>query len=148
MLLNSDVEVSHHWLTPLIEFMDNNADVAACQPKLLSMKNRDAFEYAGACGGYLDRYGYPFCRGRVFDTVEYDGGQYDYEAEILWATGACMVVRAADFKQAGGFDARFSPIARRLTCAGACVFRARRYIAFPTALFIISAEARCRRTIR
>lgn len=107
VLLNSDVEVSHHWLTPLIEFMDNNADVAACQPKLLSMKNRDAFEYAGACGGYLDRYGYPFCRGRVFDTVEYDGGQYDYEAEILWATGACMVVRAADFKQAGGFDARF-----------------------------------------
>ena len=107
VLLNSDVEVSHHWLTPLIEFMDNNADVAACQPKLLSMKNRDAFEYAGACGGYLDRYGYPFCRGRVFDTVEYDGGQYDYEAEILWATGACMVVRAADFKQTGGFDARF-----------------------------------------
>ena len=107
VLLNSDVEVSHHWLTPLIEFMDNNADVAACQPKLLSMKNRDAFEYAGACGGYLDRYGYPFCRGRVFDTVEYDGGQYDYEAEILWATGACMVVRAADFKRAGGFDARF-----------------------------------------
>lgn len=107
VLLNSDVEVSHHWLTSLIEFMDNNANVAACQPKLLSLKDRDKFEYAGACGGYLDRYGYPFCRGRVFDTVEYDEGQYDFETEILWATGACMVVRAADFKQAGGFDSRF-----------------------------------------
>lgn len=107
VLLNSDVEVSHHWLTPLIEFMDNHADVAACQPKLLSMKNRDAFEYAGACGGFIDRYGYPFCRGRLFDTVESDDGQYDYVAEVLWATGACMVVRASDFKEAGGFDARF-----------------------------------------
>lgn len=107
VLLNSDVEVSHHWLTPLIEFMDNHADVAACQPKLLSMKNRDAFEYAGACGGFIDRYGYPFCRGRLFDTVESDDGQYDYAAEVLWATGACMVVRASDFKEAGGFDARF-----------------------------------------
>ena len=107
VLLNSDVEVSHHWLTPLIEFMDNHADVAACQPKLLSMKNRDAFEYAGACGGFIDRYGYPFCRGRIFDTVESDDGQYDYAAEVLWATGACMVVRASDFKEAGGFDARF-----------------------------------------
>lgn len=107
VLLNSDVEVSHHWLTPLIEFMDNHADVAACQPKLLSLKNRDAFEYAGACGGFIDRYGYPFCRGRLFDTVESDDGQYDYAAEVLWATGACMVVRASDFKEAGGFDARF-----------------------------------------
>lgn len=107
VLLNSDVEVSHHWLTPLVEFMDSHADVAACQPKLLSEKNRDAFEYAGACGGYIDRYGYPFCRGRIFDTVENDDGQYDYAAEVLWATGACMVVRASDFRLAGGFDARF-----------------------------------------
>lgn len=107
VLLNSDVEVSHHWLTPLTEFMDNNPDVAACQPKLLSEGNRDAFEYAGACGGFLDRYGYPFCRGRIFDTIENDNGQYDYESEILWATGACMMVRSADFRQAGGFDARF-----------------------------------------
>lgn len=107
VLLNSDVEVSHHWLTPLTEFMDNNPDVAACQPKLLSETDRDAFEYAGACGGFIDRYGYPFCRGRIFDTVENDNGQYDYETEILWATGACMMIRAADFRQAGGFDARF-----------------------------------------
>ena len=107
VLLNSDVEVSHHWLTPLVEFMDNNADAAACQPKLLSEKDHDLFEYAGACGGLIDRYGYPFCRGRMFDTVEADDGQYDYEDEILWATGACMMVRTADFKSAGGFDARF-----------------------------------------
>lgn len=107
VLLNSDVEVTHHWLTPLIEFMDNRPDVAACQPKLLSESDHDAFEYAGACGGFVDRYGYPFCRGRVFDTVENDDGQYDYAAEVLWATGACMMVRTADYKAAGGFDARF-----------------------------------------
>ncbi len=107
VLLNSDVEVSHHWLTPLIEFMDNHPDVAACQPKLLSENDRDKFEYAGASGGFIDRYGYPFCRGRMFDTVENDDGQYDYATEILWATGACMVVRADDFMQAGGFDTRF-----------------------------------------
>ena len=107
VLLNSDVEVSHHWLTPLTEFMDNHKDVAACQPKLLSESDRDSVEYAGACGGFIDRYGYPFCRGRMFDTVERDNGQYDYAEEVLWATGACMMIRAADFKQAGGFDARF-----------------------------------------
>ena len=107
VLLNSDVEVAHHWLSPLVEFMDNHPDVAACQPKLLSEKDRDSFEYAGACGGYLDKYGYPFCRGRVFDTVETDNGQYDYEMEILWATGACMMIRSSDFKLSGGFDARF-----------------------------------------
>ena len=107
VLLNSDVEVPHHWLTPLIEIMDNHPEAAACQPKLLSESNRDAFEYAGACGGFIDRYGYPFCRGRMFNTVENDDGQYDYATEVLWATGACMVIRAADFKQQGGFDARF-----------------------------------------
>lgn len=107
VLLNSDVEVSRGWLKPLVEFMDSNKDVAACQPKLLAMHKRDAFEYAGACGGYLDRFGYPFCRGRVLGTIEYDHGQYDSAAEVLWATGACMMVRAADFKGARGFDGRF-----------------------------------------
>ena len=107
ILLNSDVEVTHHWLTPLIEFMDNRQDVAACQPKLLAMHDHDAFEYSGACGGYLDRYGYPFCRGRVFDTVEKDDGQYDTNAEVLWATGACLMIRSADYWAVGGLDGRF-----------------------------------------
>lgn len=107
VLLNSDVEVTHNWLVPLTEFMDCHADVAACQPKLLSVSDRDSFEYAGACGGYIDRYGYPFCRGRIFGTVEKDNGQYDYNAEILWATGACLMIRAEDYRKAGGLDARF-----------------------------------------
>ena len=107
ILLNSDVKVTHHWLTPLAEFMDAHEEVAACQPKLLSMVEPDKFEYAGAAGGYLDKYGYPFCRGRIFDSVEPDGGQYDQNANILWATGACLMVRSNDYWQAGGLDARF-----------------------------------------
>lgn len=107
VLLNSDVEVTPHWLTPLVNFMDSHPEVAACQPKILSMADRNRFEYAGACGGMLDRYGYPYCRGRVFDTVEADQGQYDAPQEVLWATGACMLIRAADYHGAGGLDARF-----------------------------------------
>ena len=107
VLLNSDIEVTHHWLTPLIEFMDAHEEVAACQPKLLSIFDRDSFEYAGACGGYLDRYGYPFCRGRLFETVERDNGQYDNVTEVLWATGAALMVRAADYWSVNGLDGRF-----------------------------------------
>ncbi len=107
VLLNSDVEVVHHWLTPLIEFMDSHPGVAACQPKLLAEYDKDSFEYAGACGGFIDKYGYPFCRGRIFDTVEEDNGQYDYQQEIFWATGACMMVRAKDYWGVGGLDNRF-----------------------------------------
>ena len=107
VLLNSDVEVTHHWLTPLIEFMDSHPQVAACQPKLLAEYDKDSFEYAGACGGFLDKYGYPFCRGRIFETVERDNGQYDYQQEVLWATGACMMIRAKDYWDAGALDGRF-----------------------------------------
>lgn len=107
LLLNSDIEVTHHWLTPLLEFMDSHPQAAACQPKLLSIFNRDRFEYAGACGGYLDRLGYPFCRGRIFDTVEQDCGQYDQLAEIHWATGAALLVRSSIYKEVGGLDGRF-----------------------------------------
>lgn len=107
LLLNSDVEVTDGWLQPLLQFMDNHADCAACQPKLLSESKRSQFEYAGASGGYIDRYGYPFCRGRIFDTVEGDHGQYDDVAEVLWATGACLLVRSADYWRVGGFDDRF-----------------------------------------
>ena len=102
LLLNSDIEVTPHWLTPLLSYMDAHADVAACQPKLLSIADRDSFEYAGACGGYLDRYGYPFCRGRIFETVERDNGQYDSPADILWATGAALFVRARIYNKVGG----------------------------------------------
>ncbi|MCI7088415.1 MAG: glycosyltransferase family 2 protein [Prevotella sp.] len=107
VLLNSDVKVTHHWLQPLVEFMDAHSDVAACQPKLLSIIDTDSFEYAGACGGFIDLYGYPFCRGRVFNTIERDKGQYDIAMPILWATGACMMIRSSDYWNAGGFDGRF-----------------------------------------
>lgn len=107
VLLNSDIEVTHHWLTPLVEFMDNHNEVAACQPKLLSVSDRDCFEYAGASGGFMDKYGYPFCRGRIFDTVERDNGQYDYAQDILWATGAALMIRSSDYWSAGGLDGRF-----------------------------------------
>ena len=107
LLLNSDIRVTHHWLQPLVEFMDVHQDVAACQPKLLSMADTDSFEYAGASGGFIDRYGYPFCRGRIFDTVERDNGQYDTPMSILWATGAALLIRSADYWKAGGLDGRF-----------------------------------------
>ena len=107
LLLNSDIEVTPGWLTPMIEFMDAHKEVAACQPKLLSIFQRDSFEYAGACGGYMDRYGYPFCRGRIFDVVEQDKGQYDEPAKIHWATGAALLVRARIYKEVGGLDGRF-----------------------------------------
>ena len=102
LLLNSDIEVTHHWLTPMTEYMDNHPDVAACQPKLLSIFDKDRFEYAGASGGYLDHFGYPFCRGRIFETVEEDNGQYDYATDILWATGAALMIRSKDYWEAGG----------------------------------------------
>ena len=107
LLLNSDIAVTHHWLTPLIEHLDTHPEVAACQPKLLSIFDKDCFEYAGASGGYLDRLGYPFCRGRIFDTVERDNGQYDYQTEILWATGAALMIRAKDYWNVKGLDGRF-----------------------------------------
>lgn len=107
ILLNSDIEVTHHWLTPLIEFMDAHPQVAACQPKLLSVFDHDQFEYAGACGGFIDRYGYPFCRGRIFQTIENDDGQYDDSCKIAWATGACLMIRSHDYWEAGGLDGRF-----------------------------------------
>jgi len=107
LLLNSDIEVTHHWLTPMIEYMDSHADVAACQPKLLAMHDKDCFEYAGASGGFIDRFGYPFCRGRIFDTVESDNGQYDNVTDILWATGAALMIRSADYRNVKGLDGRF-----------------------------------------
>lgn len=107
ILLNSDVEVTPHWLEPLIDYMDTHSDVAACQPKLLSFVDKTKFEYAGAAGGFIDRFGFPFCRGRIFDSVEADNGQYDSVKQVLWATGACLFIRSEDYWRVGGLDARF-----------------------------------------
>ena len=107
VLLNSDVEVTEGWLSPLVEFMDCHPQLAACQPKILSYRNRDMFEYAGAAGGFIDRYGYPFCRGRIFDKIEKDTGQYDTPVSVFWATGAALMVRLDIYKETGGLDSRF-----------------------------------------
>ena len=107
LLLNSDVEVTEGWLPPLLELMDKKQKVAVCAPKIREYHRRSFFEYAGAAGGYIDRYGFPFCRGRIFDHLEEDRGQYDDPARIFWASGACFLVRAELFRAAGGLDERF-----------------------------------------
>ena len=107
VLLNSDVETPHQWLAPLLQYMEANPDVAACQPILRCQWNKEYFEYAGAAGGYLDSLGYPYCRGRLMATVEKDYGQYNTIAPVMWATGACMMIRSQDYWQVGGLDGRF-----------------------------------------
>ena len=107
LLINSDIEVGQGWLEPLVEWMDTHPECGACAPKLHSYQQRDMFEYAGAAGGFIDKYGYPFCRGRVLKTLERDMGQYDSPAEVFWATGACLMVRSELWKRLGGLDSRF-----------------------------------------
>lgn len=107
VLLNSDVEVTENWLEPMIRYMDENPIAAACQPKVLSLTNKDTFEYAGASGGFIDRYGYPFCRGRIFSKVEKDEGQYNSIIPIFWATGAALFLRLLEYREVGGLDGRF-----------------------------------------
>jgi GT2 family glycosyltransferase len=107
VLLNSDVEVSEAWLEPLITYMDVHPEVAACQPKIRSWHNKDCFEYAGAAGGFLDAYGYPFCRGRIMHIVEKDNGQYDTTVPVFWATGAALFIRLSDYLHSGGLDGSF-----------------------------------------
>jgi len=107
VLLNSDVEVTPNWLGPMIDLLESNRNIAVVQPKIRSHRNPEYFEHAGAAGGWIDFLGYPFCRGRIFDTVEKDNGQYDHLTEIFWASGACMAVRAPLYQAFGGFDAEF-----------------------------------------
>lgn len=107
VLLNSDVEVTAGWIDPVISLMDKDATIAACQPKILSYYQKDTFEYAGAAGGFIDKYGYPFCRGRIFDKLEKDHGQYDDVHQIFWATGACLFIKSEIFHKYNGFDDHF-----------------------------------------
>ncbi|MDP2088115.1 MAG: glycosyltransferase family 2 protein [Flavobacteriaceae bacterium] len=103
-LVNSDIEVTPNWLEPIIEHFEHHQNTAIIQPKILDYKNREYFEYAGAAGGFIDEFGYPFCRGRIFDTVEKDTSRYDYLEDIFWASGACFFVRSEVFKKLNGFD--------------------------------------------
>lgn len=107
VLLNSDVEVTPNWIAPVINIMDTDSSIAACMPKLLAWHNKNSFEYAGAAGGFIDKFGYPFCRGRILNQIETDNGQYNNTTEIFWATGACMFVRANVYKEMGGLDSDF-----------------------------------------
>ncbi len=124
VLLNSDVEVTEGWLPPLLDYLDQHPDVAAVQPKIRSFKNPELFEHAGAAGGYIDRFGYPYCRGRFLSNVEEDRGQHDSIADVFWTSGACMCVRTHIYKECGGLDAGFFAhmeeidLCWRLNCRG------------------------------
>ena len=107
VLLNSDVECAGGWIEPVVDFMDENQQVAACQPKILDDKSRGNFEYAGASGGFVDVLGFPFCRGRIFNDVEQDLGQYEEPISVFWATGACLFIRKRVFEEVEGFDEDF-----------------------------------------
>ena len=107
ILINSDIEVTEDWLSPIVRWMEEHPECGACAPKLHSWQERDKFEYAGAAGGYIDRFGYPLCRGRVLKRLETDNGQYDSPADVFWATGACLAVRSEVYSRLGGLDDRF-----------------------------------------
>ena len=106
-LVNSDIEVTENWLQPILKTFDSEPTTAIIQPKILDLKNKEYFEYAGAAGGFIDQYGYPYCRGRIFDTVEKDNGQYNDNITIFWASGACFFIRSTVYKDLDGFDADF-----------------------------------------
>lgn len=107
VLLNSDVQVTKNWIEPIIALMESDKNIAACQPKLLNYNLQDEFEYAGGAGGFIDKYGYPFCRGRIFNSFEKDKGQYNDTREIFWASGACLFIRSKNYFESGGLDEDF-----------------------------------------
>lgn len=107
VMLNTDVEVTKGWLLPMLRYLEEHSKVVALQPKILQYKKKTHFEYAGACGGFMDIFGYPFCRGRLFDTLEKDNGQYNDACKVFWASGACLMIRRVDFIDYGGFDENF-----------------------------------------
>jgi GT2 family glycosyltransferase len=106
-LVNSDIEVTENWLAPILSIFDSEPGIGIIQPKILDYKNKEYFEYAGAAGGFIDQYGYPYCRGRIFDTIEKDNGQYNDELEIFWASGACFFIRKGIYRKLSGFDDDF-----------------------------------------
>jgi GT2 family glycosyltransferase len=134
VLLNSDVEVTEGWLAAAVDYLDRHADVAALQPKILSYNDKTAFEYAGACGGFIDRYGHPFCRGRIFATIEKDCRQYDEPAEIVWASGACMFVRLKEYKDCGGLDATFFAHQEEIDMCWRLKARGRKIVCLPASV--------------
>lgn len=146
VLLNSDVEVSAGWLDAPLALLDSEPSVAAVQPKIRSWRRRSFFEYAGAAGGYIDRYGYPLCRGRLLHVVEEDLGQYDTQAEILWATGACLFVRTEAYRSVGGLDARFFAhqeevdMCWRMRCRGYRLVYTPRSVVYHAGAATLSAE--------
>ena len=131
LLLNSDVEVTSDWLVPLREYMDAHPDCAACQPKIRAVWDRTSFEYAGASGGFMDRDGYPFCRGRIFGVAEKDEGQYDDICDIFWATGCALMVRAKDWHEHGGLDGRFFAHNEEINFCWRLRSRGRRIVCIP-----------------
>ena len=140
VLLNSDVEVTANWLKPMVDFMDANIDVVAMQPKILAQKQKTHFEYAGASGGYIDSLGFPFCRGRIFDSVEYDHGQYNCVQDIFWASGACMLVRSKEYFEIGGLDARFFAHMEEIDLCWRFKARGKRIVCFPqSVVFLVGA---------
>ena len=134
VLLNSDVETSPGWINNLISYLDSNPDIAAVQPKILSYNRKNCFEYAGAAGGFIDKFGYPFCRGRILDTVEEDKGQYDAVMDVFWATGACLCIRLKDFNDVGGLDGRFFAHMEEIDLCWRLNARGRRVVCLPSSV--------------
>lgn len=134
VLLNSDVEVTSHWLEPMITYLDTHPEVAACQPKIRSQRHKASFEYAGAAGGFIDKYGYPFCRGRIMGVVEEDKGQYDTVLSVFWATGAALFIRRADYLEAGGLDSRFFAHMEEIDLCWRLRARGRQIVCIPQSL--------------